>query len=71
MALKNTLVSYRDVTKPFPNVQSLLGKTREAAGKVIPNAAQADARVSQVAAGLAGMQKEQGNFPQLSSTLGS
>jgi len=68
VALNNTLVSYRNVTKPFPDVQTLLGKTREAAGKVIPNASQADARVSQVAVGLAAMQREQGKFPRVMHT---
>lgn len=68
MSIGKTIVSYRSLTKPFPDVQTLLAKSREAAGKVILNPAVADARVSALAAGLQELQAAQGNFPQVLHT---
>lgn len=68
MALINTLVSYDSITKPFPDVNTLLGTTRQAAGKVIADPARADARVAQVKTGLAAMQQAQGKFPKVMHT---
>ena len=68
MPLINTLVSYNSITKPFADVDALLGKTRQAAGQVIPDPARADARVAQVKTGLVEMQKSQGKFPRVMHT---
>jgi hypothetical protein len=68
MALANTLVSYNNIADPFPNTQALLGKSREAAGKVIPDPATADARVASLAAGLQALQTAQGKYPKVMHT---
>jgi len=68
MPIANTLVSYKNITDPFPDTQTLLAKSREAAGKIIPNAAVADARVASLATGLQAMQVAQGNYPQVMHT---
>ncbi len=68
MPLLNTLVSYRSLTQPFPDTQTLLSQTRAAAGQVIADSAAADARVSQLAAGLAMLRTEQGAFHQVMHT---
>ncbi|SPF55841.1 hypothetical protein SBA4_7470008 [Candidatus Sulfopaludibacter sp. SbA4] len=68
MALINTLVSYDSITKPFPDLNTLLGNTSEAAAKVIPDPARANARMAQVKTGLAAMQQSQGKFPKVMHT---
>ena len=68
MPLANTLVSYDRLVKPFADVNALLGKTRQAAGKVIADPARADARVAQVKTGLAALQQAQGRFPRVMHT---
>ena len=68
MALINTIVSYDSITKPFPDVNTLLAKTSQAANKVIPDPNRANARVGQVKTGLAAMQDAQGKFPKVMHT---
>jgi len=62
------VVSYDSIVKPFPDTPTLLAKTRQAAGKVIPDAGQADRKVAQFAAALKELQTSQGNHPRVMNT---
>jgi hypothetical protein len=64
----NVLVSYNNITAPFPDLQTLLGKTRDAAGQTTADPAKADARVASIAAALQAMQKAQGKYPKVMHT---
>jgi calcineurin-like phosphoesterase family protein len=68
MPIGNTLVSYNDILRPFPDRQTLLGSTRQAAGKVIADSSQADAKVAQFSAALDSLQAAQGNIPNVMHT---
>jgi hypothetical protein len=63
-----TLVSYDSIVKPFPDKQTLLARMREQAGKVIPDPARADMRISEISDALDAMQAAQGNRPQVMHT---
>lgn len=56
-----TIVSYDNIIRPFPDIQTLLGTAREAAGKVIADPARADTRVVQLSAALNDLQASQKN----------
>jgi hypothetical protein len=68
MSIGKTLVSYRNITKPFPDTQKQLAQARVAAGKVIADPAKADARVAQLATGFNGLREAQGQFPRVMHT---
>jgi Calcineurin-like phosphoesterase len=59
----STLVSYNNITRPFPDRQSLLASARQAAGKVIADPNQADAGVAQLSDALDDLQGAQGKHP--------
>jgi len=65
VALSNTIVSYQNIVSPFTSVDGLLGVATTAARKVIPDQAQADARVAQLATGLDAMRVMQGQYPHV------
>ena len=68
MSTGKTIVSYRNITQPFRDVQTQLARTRDAAGQVIPDAATADARVSDIQAGFDALREAQGSRPQVMHT---
>jgi len=63
-----TIVTYATIVKPFPDTQTLLGTARQAAGKVIPDPNQADARVAQLAAALSDLQTSERNNSRVMNT---
>ena len=68
MPVNNSIVSYQNIVAPFPNTGALLQTATTAARKAIPDQARADARVSQLAAGLEEMCLKQGRHPRVMHT---
>jgi len=68
VSVGKTLVSYKSLTQPFKDTQTLLAKTQDAARKVIADPKRADSRVGEVANGLPELQIAQGNHPQVMHT---
>jgi hypothetical protein len=63
-----TIVSYSSIVKPFPDVPTLLGTARQAAGQVIADPTQADARVAQLSSALSALQVSEGKTPRIMNT---
>jgi hypothetical protein len=63
-----TLVTYDSIVQPFPDVQTLLGTARQAAGQVIADPNRADARVAQLAGALNDLQTSQKNNSRVMNT---
>lgn len=68
MSAASTIVSYNNITRPFPDVRSQLASTRDAAGKVIPDASKADARVAAIQTGFDALREAQANHPRVMHT---
>ncbi|HEY1240125.1 MAG TPA: metallophosphoesterase, partial [Bryobacteraceae bacterium] len=68
MKLAQTIVSYQNIARPFPDRVALLAKSQEAARKAIPNRARADARMAEFTLGLEALRTAQGNYPRVMHT---
>lgn len=69
MPQNQSIASYQNIVQPFGgDVNALLDTATTAARQVIPDQARADARVSQLAAGLGEMRVQQGQYPRVMHT---
>ena len=68
MSAPNPIVSYDSITKPFPNTETMLDITSQAARQVIRDPGLANARVSDIANGLALLRQSQGKYPRVLHT---